>query len=366
MSTHQYWPQLDGVRGIAVLAVLLLHGSYGQFPGGFLGVDLFFSLSGFLITTILYQEWTRYQKVRLGQFYARRILRLYPALVVAVVSAIFVWPGSLDPLYWKAASAALFYYKNLVAMPLTPLEHTWSLSIEEQFYILWPPLLIALLPMRKSLRLGIIVAALCASVGVRIGMLHGGASAYAINRFTFARTDSLLGGCAAALWLADRADRSGGSEGLHWIPEIVATGCIVVLCWLFRTADQNQRWLMTWGYTAVAVLCASLVTCAASLRSTSPVSVLLCAPIMRYLGTRSYGLYLYHFLLFPLFEPMRRPHSPANFLLVTILRFALTLMVVELSFRFIERPFMKLKRRFDGGRPERNNDLLGTVLPREV
>jgi peptidoglycan/LPS O-acetylase OafA/YrhL len=91
VNRHQYWPQLDGVRGIAILAVLFLHASMGRFKGGFLGVDLFFSLSGFLITTLLFQEWDESGTINLRRFYLRRVLRLYPALVVTVTLASFAW-----------------------------------------------------------------------------------------------------------------------------------------------------------------------------------------------------------------------------------------------------------------------------------
>ena len=149
---------LDGLRGIAVLAVILYHGGVPWLAGGFLGVEVFFVLSGFLITSLLISEWLDRGKIALGAFWARRARRLLPALVVlvAVIGLYYTTAGSAKavPGLLGDGFAALFYYSNwhqiatgasyfAASGPVSPFQHTWSLGIEEQFYALWPLLVLA-------------------------------------------------------------------------------------------------------------------------------------------------------------------------------------------------------------------------------
>ena len=149
---------LDGLRGVAVVAVLVFHG--GRLRGGYLGVDLFFVLSGFLITTLLLAEHERRGRIVLRNFYERRARRLLPALVlalllVALYAAVWARPSELPRIRWDGI-ATLFYFQNWREIVTkqnywdaftapSPLQHTWSLSIEEQFYLLWPLLVMGVL-----------------------------------------------------------------------------------------------------------------------------------------------------------------------------------------------------------------------------
>lgn len=170
MSERVYQPELDGLRALAVVGVLLCHLEVSWLPGGFVGVDIFFVLSGFLITRLIAGEIDETGRFRFGNFYVRRIRRLYPALVTTVIVA---WIGSfllLSPAqmanFAESAIAALLSYSNILfyfeadyfdALATTkPLLHTWSLSVEEQFYLLWP--LTLLLAHRLFGRSGVIVA----------------------------------------------------------------------------------------------------------------------------------------------------------------------------------------------------------------
>ncbi|WP_390623697.1 acyltransferase family protein [Telmatocola sphagniphila] len=155
-------PALDGLRAVAACLVLIHHGSYGRLPGGWIGVDLFFALSGYLITGILAAELSRTGRIRFGRFYIRRVLRLLPALIATVLLAGLLWPitpfKSPTPSWLEAAAAALFYVANLVpAESLGSLSHCWSLAIEEHFYLLWPPIL-AVAWRHGGLRLAIVLA----------------------------------------------------------------------------------------------------------------------------------------------------------------------------------------------------------------
>ncbi|MGA8112477.1 MAG: acyltransferase, partial [Actinocatenispora sp.] len=151
-------PALDGVRAVAVAAVLVFHGGLAFLPGGFLGVDAFFVLSGFLITSLLLVEWGRTGRIRLPAFWARRARRLLPALLLmlAAVSVVARWllpSGDLGPVRGDSLAALLYVanwrmifrgsdYFAQTAAP-SPLQHTWSLGIEEQFYLLWPLIVVA-------------------------------------------------------------------------------------------------------------------------------------------------------------------------------------------------------------------------------
>ncbi|MCZ0211417.1 acyltransferase, partial [Streptomyces sp. UMAF16] len=159
---------LDGLRGVAVLMVLVYH--LGLAPGGFLGVDVFFVLSGFLITSMLVEEWQRRDSISLRRFYARRALRLLPAflvlLVICLVEAIAIAPTEEKPARLKAIGVAACYLSNypplLPATDMSLLGHTWSLSLEEQFYLLWPLCLFFML--RTRLSRGRLVAIVCAGI----------------------------------------------------------------------------------------------------------------------------------------------------------------------------------------------------------
>src|SRR5262249_40120198 len=154
-----YKPSLDGVRAFAVLVVMAWHADIRLFRGGNVGVDVFFVLSGFLITTLLIEEWNRSFQINLKYFYARRALRLLPALLGLLIFleavALIRLHGSYFWTVQKSIVAALFYCANWMRVAdnasMGPIPHTWSLSVEEQFYFLWPPILLLLLPrVRKN------------------------------------------------------------------------------------------------------------------------------------------------------------------------------------------------------------------------
>jgi peptidoglycan/LPS O-acetylase OafA/YrhL len=342
-----YWPQLDGLRAIAVAAVLLHHGSYGHLPGGFLGVDLFFVLSGFLITTLLVREWRDFDRIDFFRFYMRRVLRLFPALVAAVLLAAIVWPSDPDsPPYPRMAFAAAFYHMNFMTIVPHPLLHTWSLSIEEQFYFVWPPLLAILLMLRTRLQLMAVLTLIGIAVAVRFSLFEQGADPVDINRSTLGRMDSLLSGAAAALIYAYALTKRLSEINANRI----ALVCLVALGVEFVTVSQESRILATWGYTVAAAQCAVLISAVVQLSPDgSSLRRMLCSRSLRYLGQRSYGLYLYHFPIFPLFEVFRVQHSYLNFVAVLALRLIASAVLAELSFRLIESPFLRLKRGFEPG-----------------
>jgi peptidoglycan/LPS O-acetylase OafA/YrhL len=339
------------VRGIAVLIVMLHHASYGRIPGGFTGVDLFFCLSGFLITYLLTSEWRKTERIRLGSFYVRRLLRLYPALVVAVLLGYFFWPRDSMGEFHHAAIGALFYHYNFLSIKSLVLAHMWSLSLEEQFYILYPPVLLLLLSMRAHTRRWLVIAA-CGSILLRCALLLVHVTPLLVRRSVVGRGDVLLAGGLLALWLTR-------SEAEHHMPnpriaERIGWLCLIAFLLLQPILLESSPWMIGVGQTAIAAICAGLIFAALSVANESLLSRVLRSTPMTYLGTRSYGLYLYHYLIFNALEVFRVAHSYGNLVWLTLLRFALSFVAAELSFLFIEKPFLKLKRLFEANRAQRS------------
>ncbi len=331
-------PELDGLRGVAILAVLCVH--CGLLPGGFLGVDIFFALSGYLITGILHKEYRAQGTIRLGRFYARRALRLFPALYL-YVAVCLIW-GLYTTLYsipsWIAISSVLLYVSNWISVsfpasstltPLGPLDHTWSLSIEEQFYLTWPIALMAMmeLTLKRRVIAGILVLFAIGSFYLRLTHHDG----------TLAHADGLLLGCACALVKADVFKWEAG------LRRAAAVACWVV-AFLFLAVPQANSLLYR-----ISVFAASVATSIVLLAfSASPAPILrgaLTTPALVYLGQRSYSLYLWHY-------PFSKYLLTADFQFPFAVKAAMTLsasfLVAELSYRIVERPFLRLKR--DEGR----------------
>ena len=232
-----YRPQLDGVRALAVLAVVGFHASITGVQGGYLGVEPFFVLSGFLITTLLAQEWAGTGTIRLSAFYARRALRLLPALAVFLAAALLyalLRPDAVEVQgFYRDFFATIAYVANW-SMALQDqfethlLSHTWTLAVEEQFYLLWPPLLVLLLRLRDR---RVAFAMACAgAVGLtawRVALYRNGASLPRVAWALDTRVSALLLGAAIGLaavlgwlptsrWLA----RLTGAVGAAWLAYI--------------------------------------------------------------------------------------------------------------------------------------------------
>ncbi|HEX6492156.1 MAG TPA: acyltransferase [Candidatus Dormibacteraeota bacterium] len=336
-------PALDGVRGVAVLLVVVFHCWPGVIPGGLIGVDLFLVLSGYLITTLLLDEWRRSGRISLPRFYGRRALRLLPALTVMTATCAVV--VLVDP-------ASGFASSTLHAIPLTAgyvanwayaggsdlglLAHTWSLSVEEQFYILWPVLLIGLLLLGGP-RLALL-GALTGIVTVyllRQGMVSGGATWLRVYGGFDTRADALLAGCTLALGAHLTAGRRPPLLPVAVVGLVAAAGLVRIV------VDPNPyRGLMASGFTLVA-LCAAGLLAALVVRPVAPLVAVFSLPPLVEVGRVSYGIYLWHYPLLLLLYPQTGVRGPVALAVVG----PLTLVAASLSHAIVEAPFLALKRR---------------------
>ena len=363
-------PALDGIRAIGIILVLFFHGGFGWAGGGFFGVDVFFVLSGFLITALLVSEFRRHSGIGLKRFWGHRVRRLVPALLavlaaVAVYAAFFAPPDTLGQLRgdaiatmlygnnWHQISGGTGYFAALNTP--RPLLHTWSLSIEEQFYVVWPLIVLGLLAWTRSLRvlLAVTVAGAVASA-VAMGVLyHGGAGASRDYYGTDTRAQALLIGAALAVLLARPISRRRGQvdrspsmalvRTIHLSPPartlLVVLGGVglVVIGWMAVTVNAATAWPYFGGFGLLALATAAVIACVA-LVPESPWARALSVRPVRYVGAISYGLYLWHWPIFVFLDNARTGLSGWPLFLV---RLAVSFAVAVVSFHLLEMPIRR-------------------------
>jgi peptidoglycan/LPS O-acetylase OafA/YrhL len=352
-------PALDGLRAIAVLLVVFFHARLTKIGiprdnpldelirGGFLGVDLFFVLSGFLITALLLREQAEQDRVRIRHFYGRRVLRLLPALyLVLFAHALFVYlvdfriEGGARAELATLTSSVLYYANWHTLMQehvgLAGLGHLWSLSIEEQFYFVWPLLLALFFGLRRNAAmvvsmLGIVIVGVCIHRAFLWNSYGWGDAYYR----TDVRVDGLLiGALLAWLWVRNLTPRRGLSTAA-WI-----ASAVIVVCTL-SARPSTGFWNGT-GFTVVALATAVIIL--AAMDSNWPVNRFLSLAPMVAVGRVSYGIYLWHF---PVFWAVGRWGRDLPAPVRCSLAFGLTALFTVASWTLLERPVMRLRRRFE-------------------
>ncbi|HEX6666490.1 MAG TPA: acyltransferase family protein [Solirubrobacterales bacterium] len=350
-SRFPYLPGIDALRALAVLAVFLYHARVNWVPGGFLGVDLFFTISGYLITSLLLREFRRDGHIELGRFWLRRARRLLPAVgvlvaVTMVLAAIFE-PDRIDALRGDAvASLAYFANWHFVFSDQSYFDqfqrpslftHLWSLSVEEQFYLFWPLVFAAGMKLfgRTRLLLGVLAGAL-GSVALAWLLFDPGSDASRVYYGTDTHAVGLLAGVALALvWspIELRRHRSGALVGpILDAVGVLALGYIVLA---FLGVHDYDLSLYHGGYLWLALACALLLATLA--HPAARLGALLGTPPALWLGLRSYSFYLWHWPVLALTRPGLDVDLPRGLLIP--LQLALVLALADLSYRYVELPF---------------------------
>lgn len=347
LQQSNYIRGFDGLRALAVLAVVCHHWNLPGFQSGRRGVDVFFGLSGYLITTLILREWESTDGFRLKDFYVRRALRLLPALIalllVVLVMPWDVWSGSPTLGRWGACGAALFYSANWVRAfggNLGPLAHIWSLSVEEQFYLLWPPILYVLLKLRTPpIRILIGLLVLVATTALwRVWLCRHGCSVERVYNGLDTRADALMVGCALAIAVAENLLRRCREHQL-------AIFLLALLALTFLLTGSVADWLgpafESADYSICAISTATIIAAISVLPNSAGVAFLERRPLV-WLGRRSYGLYLWHFPCISLSGFVRKHIHMKG---VTTMMLVVGMIFVALSYRFVEQPFLALKSR---------------------
>lgn len=355
----------DGLRAIAVAFVLVVHaGFYGReyFDGGRLGVQIFFVLSGFLITALLIREFDRTGTIRLGAFYLRRAVRLLPVLaaVIAallVVVALGLIPGDgVDPELHEMLAVVTYWdnwYRAYKVGPATWIDHCWSLSLEEQFYFAWPPLL--LLGLRRGRRFVLpgALAVFLGSVVTRI-VLYPYVPQHRLYFGSDTRVDGIALGCVLALlWSRGLVDRAARLFRAMAIP------ALVLLLVLGHYMTINTKGTYIYGFVLCDVATAVLIG-AVAVGAPRPVAYALEHPFVTYVGRISYGFYLWHWPIFGLIEG----HTTTwRWWELVPLEFSVAFLVAVASFHFLEQPVIRWgKRRAEQRRDDESAPAAPPVL----
>ncbi|HEX6497756.1 MAG TPA: acyltransferase family protein [Micromonosporaceae bacterium] len=348
----EYVPGLDGLRAVAVGSVLLYHLGLRWVPGGFLGVDLFFVLSGFLITSLLVLEYRRAGGIRLANFWARRVRRLLPAalMVLTAVSA-YGWAFTprdrlgvlrLDALWtlfyganWRFVLSGQSYF-DAFATP-SPLRHAWSLAIEEQFYLLWPLVVLGLMTLGRRRGRGLRPLAVLAAVGatvsaVLMALAYNAADPSRAYYGTDTRVFELFIGAGAAMALLSRY--GARFSRLATVLSTVALPLVVVS--FFVVDDHGVTYYR--GGAVVFCVASALVVAGVQQAPGSPIARLVSLPPLVWLGKISYGVYLWHWPIFVWMDsfPYPMPHRA-----LSLLKLAITLLVATASFYLVEQPIRR-------------------------
>lgn len=351
---RRYMPGLDGVRAIAVLGVFAYHLGIGAIPGGFLGVSVFFTLSGYLITDLILSRQAA-NEFTLRSFWVARGRRLLPAMFILILG-VAAWVTVIGPRqsgdFRAAALASALYVNNWwqVAHDVSyfaqfdqpgALNHLWSLAVEEQFYIVWPLVLLGLARIVRERstsvnrpRLAAAIAAIAAASTIAmLVMYQPGGDPTRVYYGTDTRASELLVGAAlAAIWPSARL-RAGIRPGARNVLDAAALGALVLIAVLFVTVNDSSSFPYRGGFVLLSLAVAALVAALAHPASRLA-AIVGCRP-MRWIGARSYGIYLWHFPVIALSNP---PGETALHPVRTPLQVLVSFCLAAVSWQLLEEP----------------------------
>ena len=351
-SGQRYMPGLDGLRALAVLAVIAYHEQFGWAPGGMLGVGVFFTLSGYLITDLLLGQWVAHGRLNLGDFWLRRGRRLLPALFV-MLAVVTAWatvasPSRLASLRGAVAAAATYssnwyyiathssYFARFA--PPGPLDHLWSLAVEEQFYLVWPWLVLLGVCCLRSRRasavrwLALPTLALAAGSAVLMLLLyHPGYDPTRVYEGSDTRACGLLVGAALAMvWPSRQA--AGAARWPRRVLDSAGVAGLAVIGLMIWRVGQYSSFTYQGGLVVLSVATAGVLAAAAC--PGSLVGAALGWRPLRWIGVRSYGIYLWHFPVIVLTTPANAPEDVPR----AAVQIAASIGLAALSWRFVEEP----------------------------
>ena len=348
-------PPLTGLRALAVLTVLVYHSNFETLPGTWMSLGVFFALSGFLITAMLSREGARTGRIALGSFYSRRVVRLLPPLLLTVtlmaVYAAFVHVADASTRLWGDSLAAVFYYADYrQAFGHAPffgfLAQTWSLSVEEQFYIVWSlAMLLCVALHRRRLAYVLAVGGALASAGDRLFLVyrapHFDGVVFARVYYAFdTRADALFVGCLLGLLAAD-GYLHGWPRWARGLLTAAAAASAVFLCWTLLYVPLNTEKLCVWWLPtttlASVVIIAYLVVCPSSLGSK-----FVGVGALVFIGNLSYTLYLIHF---PVYLAIQQNQTGWAYWPNELARLAVIFTIATASWFLMERPLMRWRQR---------------------
>ncbi len=352
-----YVPALDGYRGLGIVATMLYHHGALWAQGSIFAISTFFTLSGFLITTLLVQEQAGNGRIDLWQFWVRRFRRLLPAALVTLAAVVAFGATLADPTQlgrmrgdvlaalgyvanWRFIASGQAYLDHY-ATP-SPVLHFWSLAIEEQFYVLFPLVVAVVLWRSRSgsirRRLGVSLGVLALASAVLPFVTSMGPDRIYLGTDT--RAAEILAGCVLAVLLARHRMGDPVAPGpLRTVVRVLGPIALVGGIAIWITVPKDAAWIYQGGFAAYAV--GSCVLIAACLDGGNLVAIVLRRPVLVWLGQRSYSLYLLHFPLFMVVSPER---TDLSFWPLLALRLATTVAAAELLHRFVEEPLRRGRR----------------------
>ncbi|WP_430610153.1 acyltransferase family protein [Enterococcus sp. DIV0876] len=356
LSTSRYITGFDGIRTLAVIGVILYHLLPTQMRGGYLGVPVFFVVSGYLITDLLRQEWDQNGKIKVMDFYVRRMKRLYPGMVVMLVLAaayITLFQRNLLNNLRGVVVSSLLYYNNWWQINHglsyfdrfgneSPFTHLWSLAVEGQNYLIWPLIFILLMKIgKKRSRVFNVVAGITVLSGILFAVLYTpGADPTRVYYGTDTRLFSVwMGSALAFIWPTTHLKKNIPVKAKR-ILDLSGVVSLIGLIAAFFLLDDHLTFVYYGGMFMISLLATVLV--AVTAHPGASLNRLLTNPLFSYIGKRSYGIYLYQFPVMIFYEA-KVGNIGENVLLHTLIELFLILLFSELSYRFIENPLRKFR-----------------------